>query len=89
MAVLDGRNDWPDGELEGRPCFYCGQPVSPPAVYWHGCTDSGDPWLVLHPGCVFELFARLARDVLEVEHRTRRHVTVERWRYDLMREEHR
>jgi hypothetical protein len=31
---------------------------------------------------------RLARDVHEIEKRTRRHVTVERWRCDLMREEY-
>jgi hypothetical protein len=67
MAVLDGRNEWPDGELIGRPCFFCG----------------------LHAGCVLELFVRLARDVHEVEHRTRRHVTVERWRCDLIGEEFR
>jgi hypothetical protein len=89
MAVLDGRNEWPDGELIGRPCFFCGQPISAPAVYWRGCTDHDDPWLLLHAGCVLELFVRLARDVHEVEHRTRRHVTVECLRSDLMREEYR
>ncbi len=31
---------------------------------------------------------RLARDVLEVEHQTRRHVTVECLRDDLMRKEY-
>jgi hypothetical protein len=88
MAVLDGRTEWLDGELIGRPCFYCGQPVSAPAVYWRGCADHDDPWLLLHAGCVLELFVRLARDVHEIEKRTRRHVTVERWRCDLMREEY-
>jgi hypothetical protein len=32
---------------------------------------------------------RLARGVHEIEKRTRRHVTVERWRDDLMREKYR
>jgi hypothetical protein len=39
--------------------------------------------------CVLELFVRLARDVHEIEKRTRRHVTVERWRRDLIGEEFR
>ncbi len=65
MAVLDGRNEWPDNELVDQPCFFCGQPVSPPAVSWRGCAEHDDPWLLLHPGCMLELFVRLARDVHE------------------------
>jgi hypothetical protein len=46
----------------GKTCFYCGQALSDPAVFWMG----HDAELYLHPACVTDLFVRLARDVHEI-----------------------
>jgi len=89
VAVMYNAEQWPECELVGRRCFYCGRPVQPPGVYWHGFGDEDVPWIVLHPGCVIDLFVRLARDVHEIECRTRYCVTVESWRHRRTPEEFR
>lgn len=55
------------GDLIGKQCFYCFAPVYPPAVMWMGASAE---MLLLHPGCVIELFLRLGRDVWEIECKT-------------------
>lgn len=46
----------------GAECFYCGQPLHEPAVFWMGAT--GDVYL--HPPCVVELTIRWYRDLHEL-----------------------
>jgi hypothetical protein len=47
----------------GLSCFYCGEPLFDPAVYWMGHTGE----IYLHPPCVLTLFVRLARDLHEID----------------------
>ena len=61
-----------DGDLLGRPCFYCHTALQAPFVVWMGAplTDTDDGRLALHPACVLDLFVRLVRDVHEIECKT-------------------
>lgn len=63
LAVIErtGRIPLPSGQA----CFYCGQVLTPPALYWRG--DGTDLWL--HPVCWPRLATRLFRDLHEVETR--------------------
>lgn len=54
-----------------QPCFYCANPLTTPAVAWHG---AGEP-LYLHPPCVVEFAIRLFRDVHEIERTSHEYVT--------------
>ena len=72
MAVIHPGAPWPYEHLVGHACFYCHLPVEPPAVVWFGSEGT----LLLHPGCVLDLFVRLARDVHEIECTTGRPTTV-------------
>lgn len=68
MAVLYGV-EWPETLFVGQPCYYCGQPIAPPAVWWRGgeIGQYGGGDIVLHPACCLELVVRLVRDVHEIE----------------------
>jgi hypothetical protein len=46
----------------GKECFYCGQRLSDPAIFWMGFGAD----IYLHDSCVFELFIRLGRDCHEI-----------------------
>jgi len=68
-------------------CYNCANPLTTPAVAWHG---AGDP-LYLHPPCVVEFAIRLFRDVHEIERATHEYVTgprsLDELRERLIREE--
>ena len=70
MAVLTGAA-WPETRFIGQPCYYCGQPITAPAIWWMGHRGQyGGGDVVLHPACCLELVVRLIRDVHELECRT-------------------
>lgn len=61
-------------------CYYCGETLSAPYVAWHGdavygafeldsdvTEESFANAIYLHPACVYQLAARLMRDVHELE----------------------
>jgi len=47
---------------QGAQCFYCHEPIVPPALQWRGST--AEIWL--HPDCLIPLAAGLFRDLHEV-----------------------
>lgn len=57
-----------DGDLLGKPCFHCGEPLAAPMAVWHGSAldDNQDGRLALHASCVVALSAGLMRDAQEI-----------------------
>jgi len=53
----------------GQGCFYCGKPIDPPFIEWHGLDQTQDVFasIQFHPGCAVEFTIRLLRDVHEYE----------------------
>jgi hypothetical protein len=59
LYSADGTANWAD-RLADWGCLECGQPVEPPAVYWHG-----HGLLLLHPACAARLGPHLIADARE------------------------
>jgi hypothetical protein len=70
VAVIDLARNIPagvDALLEpvrrGDNCFYCGRPLTSPAIGWIGASGI----LLVHPSCQVEWSLRMGRDVWEIE----------------------
>lgn len=62
---MQDTREWQFGEAaKSRDCFFCGEFLSFPLVYWHGygpADQSGD-YLFLHGGCAERLAVKLIGD---------------------------
>lgn len=65
MSVIRNERDefWTFAK-ESVDCFFCGERITFPHVFWRGCGASAH----LHPACAVEFVIRLNVDLRELEH---------------------
>lgn len=50
-------------------CLFCGKNLNPPVIHWEGANGQA---IYMHPKCCHKLAIRIARDLWELEHESRK-----------------